>query len=273
MLETKDKVNPQRRHRADRQSAGVVNRCRLRLQLHAAEWARVARVVWCALAVIVLALFGVGAPVWWQQLRSVCFEPTCLPFAVRAHSVGLPVDALASYFVLLDGLDVLGYLAVSALLIWRKPDDPVALLASFALLLFGGASQSDSVQVLVSSGTALSGSVRELSTVGIVGMGILFCIFPDGRFVPRWTLGASAVLAGLAGTGALLPDTWLDMQTWPPPVSLSVASVIFLAQVYRYRRVSNPSQRQQTRAVVLGLMLGLVVDYGLPVASEPGAAL
>ena len=109
---------------------------------------------------------------------------------------------------------------------------------------------------------------RRKSTVGIVGMGILFSIFPDGRFVPRWTLGASAVLAGLAGTGALLPDTWLDIQTWPPPLSLSVASVIFLAQVYRYRRVSNPSQRQQTRAVVFGLMLALVVDYGLPVASE-----
>jgi class 3 adenylate cyclase len=96
-------------------------------------------------------------------------------------------------------------------------------------------------------------------------MGILFCIFPDGRFVPRWTLGASAVLAGLAGTGVLLPDTWLDMQTWHQPVNLLVASVIFLAQAYRYRRVSNPSQRQQTRVVVFGLMLGIVTAYGLPV--------
>ncbi|MEJ2266343.1 MAG: histidine kinase [Anaerolineales bacterium] len=92
----------------------------------------------------------------------------------------------------------------------------------------------------------------------------LIGIFPDGRFVPRWS-------------GWLIPATllvfplghWMEQGRLPTAIELFeqfliglvllVSVVVFFAflyvAIYRYRHVSTPEQRQQTKWVVYGIFL------------------
>jgi hypothetical protein len=88
---------------------------------------------------------------------------------------------------------------------------------------------------------------------------LFFYLFPDGRFVPSWT----KVAAWLA-VGYTLYTTWQVGVSEERSVDL-LRSIIFpslvasclVAQVYRYRRLSTPLQRQQTKWVLVGVILSL----------------
>jgi hypothetical protein len=82
----------------------------------------------------------------------------------------------------------------------------------------------------------------------------VFFLFPDGRFVPRWSrLLALAVVAGelvallVFGESVSQPRT-IDVAA----LELGGLAAGTLAQLYRYARVSRPAQRQQTKWVVFG---------------------
>jgi len=107
------------------------------------------------------------------------------------------------------------------------------------------------------------GGVQFLGQVGIV---LFFCLFPSGRFVPRWIRWPA--LAFLAGQAPIyfFPDSSFS----PLNYSESLFSVVFLAflagfvaaQVYRYRRVSGPGERRQIKWVVFGTAAGIAGFVG-----------
>jgi hypothetical protein len=97
---------------------------------------------------------------------------------------------------------------------------------------------------------------------------ILLFVFPDGRFVPRWTrlLGAAAIPA------AVLVDVTQESSKARLGLTALIWSLFWgvglYAQVYRYRHVSGPVQRQQTKWValafglsVLFLLLAVVIPF------------
>src|SRR6185503_18683136 len=81
-----------------------------------------------------------------------------------------------------------------------------------------------------------------------------FYLFPDGRFVPRWTRGLAiallVIISALAAAGA-------PFQSGFPIFVVALATGAGI-HIYRYRRVSDTLQRQQTKWVVLGIV-GMVV--------------
>jgi hypothetical protein len=68
--------------------------------------------------------------------------------------------------------------------------------------------------------------------------------------------------AALFGLGAFYPGTLLNISNWPSLLFLLVPLVVFgslvYAQVYRYRRVSTPVERQQTKWIVFGATVALL---------------
>ncbi len=82
----------------------------------------------------------------------------------------------------------------------------------------------------------------------------LLFIFPDGRFVPWWmhwlALETNLVWIALFLTGYAISDLMYGVFLINTVIAILAA---FIAQVYRYRRVSNPLQRQQTKWVILSL--------------------
>jgi hypothetical protein len=176
--------------------------------------------------------------------------------AQTLHQLGLSMDIFAGYFIATRLLILLGYSAVGVVLFWRASADRVALLASLTLIL-------STLRFYALPGGFLPGwpvlPGESLAFLGTVCLGLFLCVFPSGRFVPRWTpwllLAWSAYNAydifSLSFPHAPLART-------PPDFTISACLSIGLVavQVFRYRRVSTPAQRQQTKWVVLGVALG-----------------
>jgi hypothetical protein len=180
----------------------------------------IARLIWVTLSLIVT-----GLVIWSLSVRTF-------------SEVELPI-----YFLM-----PLGYFAISLIIFWRKSDDLVGLLTSLMLIFFGPYLISG-VNIWVSEqpGWEIFGAVM----VGIGATLVIFFLFlfPDGRFVPGWTRWFTLIASIL-----IIISSFITI--WPnfsAIAILPVAAVGLLIQVYRYWRVSNPLQRQQTKWVLIGL--------------------
>jgi hypothetical protein len=81
-------------------------------------------------------------------------------------------------------------------------------------------------------------------------------VFPDGRFVPRWTRWLWAISVISSGVQVFWPSA--PFQLLLGTVSFAVLAVSVVAvQIYRYVRVSTPVERQQTKWVVIGFTVAL----------------
>ena len=89
---------------------------------------------------------------------------------------------------------------------------------------------------------------------------ILICyLFPNGRFVLRWTILVAALALIIAGFQAFLPN--IAWPTGPAGLNWVIAfSTLAFAQIYRYRKVSSSEQRQQTKWFVLGLTAAAMIE-------------
>ena len=169
------------------------------------------------------------------------------------------------------------FCSVGGLIFIRKRDDWFSLYVAVWMVMFG---------TLVSSHmNAASWWYPDLANVIFQISGLpwpmfffLFYLFPDGHFVPRWTRWAGLMI--IIDYLAIV----LFFATGDPPafivIGLLAAMAIGVAsQIYRYRRVSHAVQRQQTKWVVLALLLlfGLlllnVFPLLMPALRNPGAPL
>lgn len=97
------------------------------------------------------------------------------------------------------------------------------------------------------------------SRLAEIGLILFFFIFPDGRFIPRWTRW----LAPLVILWFLLPASWFGPDFSRQPVFLALIAAGVLAQIYRFRHASTPVSRQQTKWAVLGFFLLSLLWIGL----------
>jgi hypothetical protein len=223
------------------------------------RWLLVAPVAWGVLAFVVLGLNAAGAPYAYALYTEVCTGPDCAGSGLltvegvqELQRLGISPEFYAAYVgVGLSAVVTLVFFAVAAVVFWRRSENKMALFVSFALLVFGGAAITD----LADAHPALGLPANVLNYVGQVSVGVLFYLFPDGRFVPRWTRWL-AVATALLFVPVFFPDSSLAAAL-DPLFYLYVGSLGF-AQVYRYRHVSGPEQRQQTKWVVFGFSTALV---------------
>jgi hypothetical protein len=171
--------------------------------------------------------------------------------------MGLSSRGYALYNVGLDTLFVSVFAAAAIVIFWRRSDDLMALLVATMLIVWG---PLNGLLVLTPSATEgmypvvqmTLGSV--LTYVGYMTWMLFFYLFPSGRFVPRWTRWLALGWALFSGSWIFTP---FGPPSWPPLLFNAAVLVLWgsfpVAQVYRYARVSDPIQRQQTKWVVFGV--------------------
>jgi len=181
--------------------------------------------------------------------RLACVALAALTVGLFIASVPVAYQQLGTYQVALRIVFALGYWAIGAILFWKSSGHRAALYASVALVTFGTV-QADTLHSLEKAYPVWDLPVALMYFVGEAAFFVLFCVFPDGRFVPRWTRWAA-----VAGITYWLLDSFFP--TWPlvirVPLLLGLIVSLVVAQIYRYRRVSGPVERQQTKWVVFGL--------------------
>ena len=151
---------------------------------------------------------------------------------------------------------------LACLLFWKKSDEPMALYLSFLLLLYGillcgpwEAFVDYWIPHRPDLGLLLQGSLLP------VPIFIMALIFPNGRFVPRWTPGLAPLVAALqlvAFTSFDVEETLKLNTLRAQAVNGAMYLLFFFAlgiQAYRYRKLYTPVERQQTRWVIYGAAL------------------
>jgi hypothetical protein len=237
------------------------------------RWLLLARVGWVALVALTLGIFFASLPVYLAQLQTPyagttsAFSQQLSPEQAGAlKGIGLSPGDYAAYMIALTLASVVVCLVVSTVIAWRRPDDRMALIVALMLVTFGPIIATSSVSASPSPWQVPNECLTFLAVSLLV---LVFLLFPTGQFVPRWMRWTLVVfLAGLVPeifVAPFMPNTPLDQLGFL--VVLGEVAALALVQVYRYRRVSNPLQRQQTKWVVFGLAGPATVFVGVGVVA------
>jgi len=248
------------------------------------RWLLLARVGWVALVVLTLAIFFVSLPVYLTQLQTPCAGTACgyqqlTPEQAGAlKGIGLFPDVYTAYRVTLTLALMLVCVVVSTLIIWRRSRDRMALIVALFLVTLA----PFAVPLNVSASPSPWQVPNEcLSFLFVALFMLVFSLFPTGQFVPHWMRWIILVFLipqvpftfFPALATLLIPNVLLAFL-----VSIGSLAILVVVQVYRYRRVSSPLERQQTKWVVFGfavpitfMVLGIVPPLIFPVAASPGS--
>ena len=236
--------------------------------LRVIRWLRGAQVAWVVTAVLALGVLFASIPGYVLAARHGDFV---------GHATEIPaglVSALDWAGALASFASALLCLALAGLLFWRKRGERMALFVSFYLLAYGVilAGPLERLDPLVPGASQLA--LDMLQPVLFVAPSVaLLALFPNGRFVPRWT-------RWLVLVASLLSLLWLPLarnaltQWWADPTTLltqaytaftlvSLGTALY-AQVHRYRHVSSAIERHQAKWVasgVIGQALLSIVSY------------
>jgi hypothetical protein len=224
-----------------------------------------ARVLWVAVVTLIVALFLVMLPAYYALLQTVCTGATCAPTqptpdsAQGIQKLGLSLGAYATFTLALTIALAFLCIAVSAVIFWRKSDDWMALLVALGVVALG---------TLYVTFTLLgSHSAWQMLAIvlNVLGNGVFFLVcslFPNGRFVPRWTrwLLPCWVVEGL--TFLFFRDVSFMYLVYNL-VWLGEVVLLVIALFYRYRYASSPLQRQQTKWVIYGGSVAGIIVVGL----------
>ncbi|MCI0420942.1 MAG: hypothetical protein L0312_17210, partial [Acidobacteria bacterium] len=122
------------------------------------RWLIVARATWLVLGALAAGLFVAGIPVEFAQLQLGCPTSSCASSGGIApvelpllENLGLSPQFFATYGIALELGFTLVFVLVAGLIFWRKSSDRLALFVSFALLLFGTATQTFAMQTLATT--------------------------------------------------------------------------------------------------------------------------
>ncbi len=170
---------------------------------------------------------------------------------------GLSVAAMGNFQLALTVLAALSMVGVGIIIFWRKADSWFGLYLSVMFVAFGtqGNFVTRPVEQLLPLIAPVLGAMGSLIWLAFFP---LLYLFPDGRFVPRWTRWLLVVWIGVTvGVFSfnLLPEA-IALVAVPIYLVIGIGS-----QGYRYFRRSGAVQRQQTKWVFLAL--GLVVFTGV----------
>ena len=244
------------------------------------RWALLARGAWVAVAVLAVALFVASLPAYHDRLRTVCTEgAACLrdqlpPARLRAHDdVGISPDAYAAYTLALRAASAVVFVAVGAVIAWRRPTDRLALLVALALATGSTAATAPAL----ADAAQPWGVVRDLfEALPLSCLVVFLFLFPDGRFVPRWSWLLAVVFVVTSLLTAFFPSSPLNLRHHPVLDNLVFFGSLgtgAAGQVYRYRRESDALARQQTKWVVYGLTTVVAVSLAIDALDAATPAL
>ena len=234
---------------------------------------------WVLLIAYTLGIFFGSLPYYFAHLQIVCTRNPCVPGQPLAstvlllHGLGL---SLANYDLLLIVLTILAAIIaflVAGVLAWRKPDDWMALLTALALVML--ITVNGTFRLLqVASPWQVPTTLLNILTWSVIFL--VFCLIPNGRFVPRWTRWLPVIWL-LGNLLALLFSQSQHNNLLESAVWFGGLACLVVALIYRYRVISTPVQRQQTKWIVFGcsatILLAIVCNLPpllFPSFAQPG---
>ena len=227
-------------------------------------WLNLARFIWIVISLASVLVFIFGGIKIIQDPLPACTVPgaVCGPWLISqeditlAQRIGSPVQLMFFLYYLNGILPKLFFILVGVLIFWRRSDDWIALLLALMLTTF----VTEGVTGL-GSFTLVAALLYAVATFSFI---LLPFVFPNGRIEPSWmrwivpivVLG-SIVTSSLQYINAGISEAFFNL------VLLGFFLIWFVfggyAFLYKYRRVSSPVERQQTKWVILGILSQIIL--------------
>lgn len=227
---------------------------------------RVAVLIWIGVAALCVGLFFASLANDYSVIQSPCdgeraIVDGCNYLAVSSTeedvlaSWGLTLQSYAIAMTLSLLIPLIVYVALGLLILWQQSANLLGLSVSLALVVIpfsivaGTADWAEIRSYLFLPGlvAALLGNIIELSFLYLI---------PNGRFSPKWayiplTIGvlAISILTLHINDVISLSEVVISILSL---ITISIVVMSIGMQFYRYARVSNPIERQQTKWIVFG---------------------
>jgi signal transduction histidine kinase len=230
-------------------------------------WLTLARVFQVLVICLTVGLFISSIPINYERRGVVCKAEPCPPEQLTRASeqalnrIGMSVDSFVTMTIALDIVVAVTY-TISAIVIFvRKPNDSLTIFVTIMLVTFGAATFTGGIRGISEANPQLSWLTQTIALIGNCAVLAFLFVFPNGRFTPRWT---AAILAGyilLQLPRYYFSDSPLNLLNTSPLLYnlLFVGANLggLATQIYRYRRISNLIEKQQTKWVVYGVSVGV----------------
>lgn len=244
-----------------------------------------ARALWFLIAAVIIVSLVLALPIRLfditETLAPAIFGGVSAPFGITAHFFAVYITT---------GEILLGFLiwfTVGVLVFWRKSDEVLVTYFS-AILVAASVFLSDFAMSFAVQRPAWSTLIYLMRAFTYAGIVVFYYIFPNGRFVPRITRLLVVVWIAYTVSWIFYPELIPPSNhiiTNPRQIVLGIWFLLWLgsgalSQIYRYRRVRNAIEKQQTKWIVFGTSaaaFGTVVTFSppffLPALRAPGPAM
>ncbi|QOR67913.1 sensor histidine kinase [Cytobacillus suaedae] len=222
-------------------------------------------------SLICIWMFLSNTPIYYDKLLSHCIFEECefapMPATTEAalSNASISPEMYALLFVTVDTLLVFYFYIAAAIVIWKCFFEPMGLLAGFMLVTFG---------TVFPSTLTVTGVTELFFTLGWCTFLLFFMLFPKGRFLSKWIAGFTIIHISILTIGEIFPESSFNLLHMPLVVkSLFLLSALVAmggSQLYRYKKQSTPTERQQTKWVVYGLSLMLLSFISINLLYIPG---
>jgi hypothetical protein len=236
-------------------------------------WLALTWALFLGLGLVTLVVFFGSLPSYSALLQTICVEGRCIvgqptrETALALESFGLSVKIYARTAIVLNSATELFACVLGLWLVWRRPNDRLALLVALMLIM---TCATPSMYSLLQHPSAWQAPAL---IVNLLAFGMLFFVapqLPDGRFVPGWArwLSIGWLVWNVVALG-------IFKQSYPGAITNTFWFVALIALavalITRYRGMSDPVARQQLKWVVFGwsAVLALSVIVNLPEVIKP----
>jgi len=240
-------------------------------------------IAWCVWLGAVAC--GIALLVGFEPSRMLQLQGLAADNATGLGALGLSEGTFVAYLTGLDTLLFAVFAAAGVIIFLRKPDTWLTIMVSAALIVHGAAMTRPEDSFGSAPAEWRWFALFVTCAVNIASITALV-LLPDGRFVPRYTRWLTVLWAmgivvryvffpqfarpdGRPAAGTLDPGPWMSLLI----LLLAIGGFITggIAQVQRYRRLTDATQRQQIKWYVFGVAVAVVgiVLFQLPAIFVP----
>jgi hypothetical protein len=259
---------------ADRNKNPVVGESQASLQAASADeplvrasWRPFLTALVALITIVSFLLMLAALPFHFALVQMSCLGPACednatllsAASAAVLSSYGISIRAYAAYQSFVGFLTFTLGAVLSLLILWQRPGSRIALLV--ALALGTGGLAVNLFEGLIVNFPQVALPIRLFQYIGNVTIITIFFVFPDGRFIPSWIRWWAAVflinefIYVFFSTAPF--QEYVAYQALEGTIWILTFAVIVAVQVYRYRTVSGPVARTQTKWVIYGLAVAI----------------
>ncbi|MFK7801057.1 MAG: histidine kinase [Anaerolineae bacterium] len=233
---------------------------------------RTGRTLWLVLYLFVIALLIISIIPRYQNVMApydgeqIDFFRATIP---SLDLIGISQHTLALFAVSSEALYSLFLIVLGGLIYFKLPNQLFPLFCMMIVITesIGSTYLLNSLVVIHPAFGVIENFVQMISLIGI---SFFFSLFPNGRFVPRWTLYFSAAWGILTLLWFIFPNMPANMLNgdvaWQTPVlTMSLMSSMYTvglgSQIYRYLTQADAKEKQQTKWIVLGILIFTISQF------------